>query len=393
MWTRLSLKVKLTILVVSVVSVASIAFFRFAAEGLLDLMDRATGLGAMTAAEGLATLVDANWVRTNFGSPEGDEHFSYLEDHFLHVINQGKIHRIILMRILPDNRVEHLLNIPVNNSPDYSPSGVYHKVPSNTPYLAEESGYEGVQLSEPGTFYAGWSPITNGTERVGVLLVIVDANEVQSAINTISRALMGVLGLVIGLTGVLAYMFGASFEKTAVTDGLMGIYNHKHFKQRLEHEVAKSRRYGQQTSLVLLDIDYFKRINDTYGHATGDLVLKLLARWVTESCRSTDIVARYGGEEIAVILPHTGLAGAQEFAERLRLKISEQVIEDPEEDAKFRVTVSAGVARWEKGMTAMDLIKRADAALYHSKNTGRNRVTLYQDEILPELPDQAQAKA
>ncbi|HWI65876.1 MAG TPA: GGDEF domain-containing protein, partial [Symbiobacteriaceae bacterium] len=142
-------------------------------------------------------------------------------------------------------------------------------------------------------------------------------------------------------------------------------------------------RYGQQTSLVMLDIDFFKRVNDTYGHATGDLVLKQLAKWVTDTARNTDVVARYGGEEIGVILTHTGVAGAQEFAERLRLKVSQQIIKDPEEDAEFRVTVSIGVAQWEKGVSFLDLVKRADAALYHSKRTGRNRVTIYQEDILP----------
>ncbi|MFZ5817110.1 MAG: GGDEF domain-containing protein [Bacillota bacterium] len=195
--------------------------------------------------------------------------------------------------------------------------------------------------------------------------------------------ILGVILLVVSLGGVASYKFASTFEKSAVTDGLMGIYNHKYFKQRLEEEVAKARRYRQQTSLVLFDIDFFKRVNDTYGHATGDLVLKLMAKWVTGMSRNTDVVCRYGGEEIAVILPHTGLAGAQEFAERLRLKVSEQVVEDPEEDAKFRVTVSVGVAQWEQGMEMMDLMKAADAALYHSKNTGRNRVTLYHPELLP----------
>ncbi|HWI53511.1 MAG TPA: GGDEF domain-containing protein, partial [Symbiobacteriaceae bacterium] len=155
---------------------------------------------------------------------------------------------------------------------------------------------------------------------------------------------------------------------------------------RLEQEVAKSARYGQQTSLVMADIDFFKKVNDTYGHATGDLVLKQLAKWVSDTARNTDVVARYGGEEIGIILTHTGLAGAQEFAERLRLKVSQQVVKDPEEDAEFRVTISVGVAQWEKGVSFLDLVKRADAALYHSKETGRNRVTIYQEDILP-APD------
>jgi diguanylate cyclase (GGDEF)-like protein len=231
----------------------------------------------------------------------------------------------------------------------------------------------------------------NGNTQVGLVLVATNVTEVKSTLNNISLAIAGMMLAVICLSGLVAFKFATNFEKTAVTDGLMGVYNHKFFKQRLEQEVAKSARYGQQTTLVMLDIDFFKRVNDTYGHATGDLVLKQLARWVSDSSRTTDVVARYGGEEIGIILTHTGLAGAQEFAERLRLKVSQQVVKDPEEDAEFRVTVSIGVAQWEKGVNMLDLIKRADAALYHSKHTGRNRVTIYQDDILPG-PDQPQTK-
>ncbi|MFZ5825926.1 MAG: GGDEF domain-containing protein [Bacillota bacterium] len=216
-----------------------------------------------------------------------------------------------------------------------------------------------------------------------MVLVATDLAKIQKVLEGITVGITAVILLIVLLSGIVSYKFASTFEKTAVTDGLMGIYNHKYFKQRLEEEVAKSKRYGQQTSLVLFDIDFFKRVNDTYGHATGDLVLKLMAKWVTDMVRNTDVVCRYGGEEIACILPHTSIAGAQEFAERLRLKISEQVVHDPEEDAKFRVTVSVGVSQWEKGMEMMDVMKAADAALYHSKRTGRNRVTIYQEELLP----------
>ena len=222
-----------------------------------------------------------------------------------------------------------------------------------------------------------------------MLIVYIDASETQEALSTATLAILIVMAMLILLSGLLAYKASATFEKAAVTDGLMGIYNHKFFKQRLEQEVSKSARYGQQTSLVMADIDFFKKVNDTYGHATGDLVLKQLAKWVTDTARNTDVVARYGGEEIGIILTHTGLAGAQEFAERLRLKVSQQVVKDPEEDAEFRVTISVGVAQWEKGVSFLDLVKRADAALYHSKHTGRNRVTIYQEDILPAPESQA----
>jgi len=224
-------------------------------------------------------------------------------------------------------------------------------------------------------------------------MVIVDITYAQQAMDNVTLMIIIMMLVFILLSGLTAYKFSSTFEKAAVTDGLMGLYNHKYFKQRMEHEVARSARYGQITSLVMMDIDFFKKVNDTYGHAVGDLVLKNVAKWVSESIRSTDVACRYGGEEIAVILPHTGLAGAQEFAERLRLKISQQYNKVPSEDLEFRVTVSMGVAQWEKGWTMTDLVKNADAALYYSKRNGRNRVTLYKDELIPDIQEAVAAKA
>lgn len=275
-----------------------------------------------------------------------------------------------------------MLSLPADNTPDHHHPGKIEDIRIGDVYGERKAGFSGVQLGVPGAFMGGWAPVAIKGEPIGLVLIAIDVSDTQSALDTAYVAIITAMLTLILLAGLVAYKFAATFEKTAVTDGLMQIYNHKYFKQRLEEEVARARRYGSATSIVFLDIDFFKRVNDTYGHATGDLVLKQMAKWVTESTRTTDVVARYGGEEVAVILPHTGLAGAQEFAERLRIKVSEQYIHDPEENAKFRVTVSVGVAQWEKGLTMMDLIKRADAALYHSKNTGRNRVTIYQDEIL-----------
>jgi diguanylate cyclase (GGDEF)-like protein len=345
-------------------------------------MEQAAGQGAATAAEGLAAAIDGAWMEA-IQPGTADVKYNTIKNLADKLVDQGYVHRVEVLRYVSPVENEYILSFPEDNSADYYRPGTKETVRPGTPYLEKDVGFHGVQMQKPGSYIAGWAPISNGDRNVGMLMLIVDGNGVQAAMNTINIALVVVLLALISLSGIVAYKFSASFEKAAVTDGLMGIYNHKYFKQRLEQEVAKSHRYAQQTSLVMLDIDYFKKVNDTFGHATGDLVLKLMARWVTDCSRNTDVVARYGGEEIGIILTHTGLAGAQEFAERLRLKISQQIIKDPEEDAEFRVTVSVGVAQAEKGVSMLDLIKRADAALYHSKRTGRNRVTIYQEDILP----------
>lgn len=383
MWSRLTLRTKLTLLVVVIVGVASGTFAKLAYSGLVGLFDKVTGLRAVTVAEALAAVIDSEWfVQANLESGFDSKQVA-LQTQVLQLVNSSRVHRVAIIRFVSADQVQHVVNLPADGTDDYHPPGSLEAVKPADVYRERTAGYAGVELSTPGAFMAGWAPVLRDGKPVGLVLAAIDAKETQSALDTANLSILAAMLTLIGLSGLVGYKFASTFEKTAVTDGLMGIYNHKFFKQRLEQECAKSARYGQQTSLVMLDIDFFKKVNDTYGHATGDLVLKQLARWTTETARNTDVVARYGGEEVAIILTHTGVAGAQEFAERLRLKVSQQLITDPEEDAEFRVTISVGVAQCEKGVSSLDLVRRADAALYHSKRTGRNRVTIYQEELLP----------
>lgn len=156
----------------------------------------------------------------------------------------------------------------------------------------------------------------------------------------------------------------------ATVDGLTGIANRRGFQSRLEAECQRSRLHQTPLSLVLLDLDHFKSLNDAYGHQAGDETLMQMGRLLTASSRPTDIVARYGGEEFAMILTRTDDAAAMDVAERLRERI---------QTAPWRhraVTASVGVATFGDGAdNAFDLIGQADTALYHSKHHGRNLVT------------------
>jgi diguanylate cyclase (GGDEF)-like protein len=393
------LRIKITLLVVSLIAAASIAFGRFAYSGIGDVLTNSIGLGAETAAQALADSVDGAWLKGDSqGTDTSSDSYRKLSRRFRRPIDSDIVTLVQLVRLDHSNRkVIHVIDLAAfdtGDDPAYKP-GATETFADAPMYNETTPGHDTVLLpNRPELFMAGWAPIVDGNEQVGLMIVTTDMSGVVHTLQTIGIGFVIAIAVLVLVSGLAAFKFASTFEKTAVTDGLMGIYNHKYFKQRLEEEVAKSRRYKQQTSLVLLDIDFFKRVNDTYGHATGDIVLKNLAKWVTDTCRNTDVSARYGGEEIAVILPYTSIAGAQEFAERLRLKVSQQVVRDPEEKAEFRVTVSIGVAQWEQGLNAMDMIKRTDAALYHSKHMGRNRVTIYQEDILPapETPQVAEKR-
>ncbi len=159
-------------------------------------------------------------------------------------------------------------------------------------------------------------------------------------------------------------------EALATTDGLTGLKNHRAFQERLAEEVSRASRYGLPLSLILLDVDSFKRYNDTHGHPAGDVVLKAVAQVLQDCARDTDLVARYGGEEFVIVLPQTEADGAVAFAERLRTAVESYpwLLQS--------VTASFGAASLHLGEEASaDLIARADRALYRSKAEGRNCVT------------------
>lgn len=160
-------------------------------------------------------------------------------------------------------------------------------------------------------------------------------------------------------------------------DELTGLYNRRGMSRLLQEEAGRFSRYGRPVSLVLLDVDYFKIINDSYGHPAGDEVLRLLAEVVRETVRAVDLPARYGGEELAVILPEMDSGRALQMAERLRLRVAARpfcVVSSETVTLHIPVTISLGVAALPgDALTAEDLIAAADRGLYAAKRGGRNR--------------------
>lgn len=155
-------------------------------------------------------------------------------------------------------------------------------------------------------------------------------------------------------------------------DGLTGVYNHRYFQEQLRHELARAKRYKRSLSLLLLDLDHFKHFNDRFGHRQGDRLLKDAGDFFNRIKRETDTVARYGGDEFAVILPETSHEDAVVFAKRLRAEFEEARLGGGE-DGGLLVTVSVGVATFPKDAdSAEDLVERSDQALYRAKHAGRN---------------------
>ena len=170
-------------------------------------------------------------------------------------------------------------------------------------------------------------------------------------------------------------------RKLATHDGLTGLYNHRTFYHILEDEIVRSQRYKHAISLLMLDIDHFKEINDTYGHPNGDKVLRDISKHINQRIRSTDFACRYGGEEIMVILPETNISMAEKIAEDLRKTIEKKAFYI-DNDQSINITVSIGLAGYPiHAQEAALLVSNVDIALYKAKEDGRNRVCIYQPEV------------
>ena len=181
----------------------------------------------------------------------------------------------------------------------------------------------------------------------------------------------------------------SELERENAIDPLMGIYNRRYLERRVEEELDLARRYRRPLAVLMLALDHFKAINDSYGHPAGDAMLRAWGRLLADSIRPTDVAARYGGEEIVILAPSTTRDGALELAERLRRAVESSLcvpVSVTCPNAVCRATVSVGVSALGDHATALALIRDADRALYEAKHTGRNRVVA---RPVPASPDSA----
>jgi diguanylate cyclase len=183
-----------------------------------------------------------------------------------------------------------------------------------------------------------------------------------------------------------------SVRREALTDPLTGVPNRKAFDTELVRAMQYSVENREPLSLLMCDIDYFKQFNDTWGHQTGDQVLKLVANCISENVKGRDTAARFGGEEFAVVLPQTELADAVRLAGQIRSKVeSKRLVKKSNGDILGTITISIGVAQYDMKEPIESLVQRADACLYAAKRSGRNRVTARADEGLPKTKNASAA--
>jgi len=221
--------------------------------------------------------------------------------------------------------------------------------------------------------------------KIGEMILLTDiSHEINHAWHTLQVAATSMVGAAAVLVFFFYWLVGRIgqrlsedeelLQKLATHDGLTNLYNHNTFYVMLEDELIRSARYTHPLSLLMIDIDYFKKVNDNYGHQSGDMVLSEMASRLVQQKRGIDRVCRYGGEEIAVLLPQTDAKGAAVIAERLRRTVADKafVIQGGK---TIEVTVSIGIATFPiDADTVQSLVNEADKALYMAKDAGRNCV-------------------
>jgi diguanylate cyclase (GGDEF)-like protein len=211
-------------------------------------------------------------------------------------------------------------------------------------------------------------PLVAGSRILGTL---VAGSRKKAAFDSDELRMLEVIAIQAAQAVLRAQLY-EQMERMATTDGLTGLTNHRTFQARFDEALATARRYNRKLSLILTDVDHFKSVNDTYGHPTGDQVLKGVARILKETARDTDVVARYGGEEFAIVMPETDAKGALVIAERIRERVMQELFQT--ELGPLRVTLSLGVATFpESSQEKQGLIDLADQCLYFAKRHGRNQ--------------------
>ncbi len=220
-------------------------------------------------------------------------------------------------------------------------------------------------------------PLSAGKETFGCLTLLCERNY-RLGKDQVETFRSAVTHLGLALRNALVYK---EVKLRADRDALTRIYNRHSFDERLVYEIKRRRRYNHDLSLLMVDLDHFKLVNDTYGHKAGDMVLQKVGEILTETFRGTDLAARYGGEEFVVLLPHTTEQDAWNLAERVREKI--QSCEFHFDGHDFAVTASIGVASVEAGALTKDdeLLIKADKALYEAKHNGRNMVVISKPKV------------
>ncbi len=278
------------------------------------------------------------------------------------------------------------LTMLVNNHPDFEDASGLEINLVDTPLMKRvviqkkcisvanfsRSEYSALRRKKYKDDYAMGIPLLIGHEVIGVLNLSGNGKGFFNKPDY-TYLMLGAEHLASAISNVMKHK---KIEEMAITDGLTGLYNHRYFYEMLQSEFERATRYGSGLSVIITDIDYFKKINDRYGHMSGDMILREISKILKKHTRKVDLVARYGGEEFTLLLPETGKEKAAQVAERIRKDVESRKFKGEKE--MISVTISLGVEDLNNPeiKTCNDVVRFADNKLYQAKEGGRNRVVV-----------------
>jgi len=310
------------------------------------------------------------------------EYYLRMHDYFGNILKSSNIRYIYTINRLDDVHIEIIL--------DSEPAGSkYHSIPGSIEKM-NEAARQVFQTKKPaelrptrsafGHLLGGYAPILDEQgELLGMTGVDIDYGEVLDVVQQLFIALTTIFVLLLIFIYFLLSRVSHYFLEPMLKDKLTGAYNKRYFESMLQKSINEALEAKQELSVLMLDLDHFKRINDTYGHIFGDVVLSKTAGWIKESLRREDFFVRYGGEEFIVLLLNLDADIAEKLAERIRRTIESHNIYNAEHHISINMTISIGIANLQKrNISALELVKEADKALYEAKKT-RNAVVTFLD--------------
>jgi diguanylate cyclase (GGDEF)-like protein len=310
------------------------------------------------------------------------EYYKKMQTYFSDIKNNSNIKFIYTERILDDKTTEFILDAEPLESSDYSPPGSLDK---NSPqkeavYSSKSSIVFRVAKDEKwGELLGALAPILDRDgEILGMVGVDMDGSHIYNHLSRLNRALFTIYGFIIGLSLVSLLKFSNVILNPLLKDKLTGAYSKRYFDNFLHREIVHSIRQRKDLALLMLDLDHFKKINDTYGHVFGDKVLSSVSEVIMKSIRPNDYFIRYGGEEFAVIIANSDMTRVLEIAERIRKAVEDTPIFNEEQNISVTITISIGISNFNNlSLNAKELVESADKALYTAK-IKRNMVSVYE---------------
>jgi diguanylate cyclase (GGDEF)-like protein len=358
-------------------------------SNMKNLTEEEIGKSAMSLSISVATLLEQdldNYIKLaeveDYSAKNYDEaYYQKMLGIFNGLAKKTDVSYLYTEKLISDDNTMYILDGENQDSENFSPIGSKDVVDETKieAYNTKMPLYSPLMHYDPwGELISGYAPIIDPATGEVVSLVGTDVSadkiyQIVSNIRTIVIINFLILLLILGFT---VYKLLGLTADTMETDYLTGLFSKRYYENHLKRLFRNAKRFGEEFSVIMIDIDYFKQINDQYGHQFGDLVLRGVADVMRQHTRSIDKCARYGGDEFIILLPGAKNASVSIIAERIREGVSEMLLTS-ENDQVVPISVSLGYAQWEPDCSADQLTTRADKAMYVSKNTGKNKVSCY----------------